>query len=86
MDGFRGIDLPGGRRQLAAPLATHRSWVNVRGRSAAIELTASFERALGAPMSDLLEPVTRDSGFVHVRIVKRLRSPPALCTMFAPSC
>jgi len=86
MDGFKAIDLPGGRRQLTAPLATLRSWVNVRGRSDAIELTASFERALGAPMSDLLEPVTRNSGFVQVRIVKRLRAPPTLCTMFAQSC
>ncbi len=68
MDGFRGIDLPGGRRQLAAPLATHRSWVNVRFRNAAIELTASFERAPGVPMSDLhLDQDASDNGFAEFR-------------------
>ena len=77
MDAFRGIDLPGGGRQLAAPLAAYRSWVNVRGRNAAIELTASFERAPGAPMSDFhLDPDESAKGFVDFQCMSRLRSPP----------
>jgi len=77
MDGLKGIDLPGGGGQLAAPLAAYRSWVNVRGRNAAIGLTASFERAPGAPMSDFhLDLDASVAGFVDPLGMRRPRSPP----------
>jgi hypothetical protein len=77
MDSLKGIDLPGGGHQLAAPLAAYRSWVIVRGRNAAIELTATFERAPGAPMGDFHpDPDGSDKGFVDFQCMRRLRSPP----------
>ena len=81
MDGLREIDLPGGGHQLAALLAAYRSWVNVRGRNAAIELTASFERAPGAPMGDFhVDTDESDKGFVDFQCMSRLRSPPVPLT------